>query len=397
MSIEPLYYDPYDYDIDDNPYEVFRRLRAEAPIWYNSKYDFWVLSRYEDVLNASLDTDTFSSAYGTVLDLMDDDPANHTSILNEDPPYHNHLRAVVAPQFLPKKIATLEEEIRKIIVHHLKSVEEKTAFDFVEDFARWVPMDVVSALLGVPAEDRKQINIWGHQIGHRDDGQVEPGPLQFEAFQKSTEYFVNMLLNRREHPQNDLASLIATGVFRDGSSERQMTTDEASAMIMIIGLAGNETVARLLASACLLLAKHPAQRQKLRDDPQLIPRAIDEILRVEPPSPVQFRRVMCDVEIHGVVVPEGSRIGLLTASANHDERQYDNAETFDIERKPQRNLGFGYGIHSCLGSSVARLEMRIALEEVLRRIPDWEVDETNAVRIRTSAVRGYSHLPVRII
>ncbi len=397
MSDEPIYYDQYDRLIDDDPYPIFKRLREEAPLWYNEKYDFWVLSRFEDVRQASLDTDTFSSNYGTVLELMDDDPTNHTSIINEDPPYHNQLRAVVAPFFTPAKISSFEDEVREIVVGYLAPLEGKGEFDFVQDFARWVPMDVVSALLGIPQEDRKTINTWGDQINHRDEGQVELGPVQVEAFSRSNAYFENMLMQRRAHPRDDLASLIATGSCVDEQGERPLTTDEAVAMIQIIGIAGNETAARLLASAAWLLGKYPEQRQKLRDDPKLIPKAVEELLRIDPPSPIQFRRVLADVEMHGAVIPKGSNIGLLTASANRDDRQYEDPDRFDIERTPRRHVGFGYGIHSCLGAWVARLEVRVALEEVLARFPDWQVDEANMQRVRTSTVRGFSHVPVRMM
>ncbi len=397
MSNEPIYYDQYDRLIDDDPYPIFKRLRDEAPLWQNEKYDFWVLSRFQDVMKASRDTDTFSSNYGTVLELMDDDPANHASIINEDPPYHDQLRAVVAPFFTPANIASLEDEIRDIVVGYLEPLEGRDEFDFVQDFARWVPMDVISALLGIPQEDRKMVNTWGNQINHRDEGQIEPGPVQIEAFRRSDEYFEKMLMQRRDHPRDDLASAIATGSCVDEHGERPLTADEASAMINIIAIAGNETAARLLASAAWLLGKHPDQRQKLRDDARLIPRAVEELLRIDPPSPIQFRRVLADVEMHGTLIPKGSNIGLLTASANRDDRQYEDPDRFDIERKPKRHVGFGYGIHSCLGAWVARLEVRVALEEVLTRFPDWEVDEANIRRVRTSTVRGFSHVPVRIM
>ncbi|MCY4200551.1 MAG: cytochrome P450 [Gammaproteobacteria bacterium] len=396
MSGEPIYYDPWDYKIDDNPYELFKRLRDEAPIWHNDRYDFWVLSRYEDLIKASLDTETYSSRWGTVLDQMSEEPSSLGTIIYEDPPYHDQLRGAVASHFSPANISKLGDEIREIVVGYLEPLEGRSEFDFVEDFCRWVPMDVISVLLGVPEEERKQINDWGNDVLHRDEGQDGPGPAQIEAMQKSSEYFTNLINLRRENPQDDLASLIATGKLKDEEGERPLTQKEAIEMAMTVGLAGNETAARLLASFCWLLAKHPEQRQMLRDDPRLIPRAIEEVLRFEPPSPVQFRRVMKDVELHGTVVPEGSKIGLLTASANRDERQYEDAEVFNIERKPARNVALGYGIHSCLGASVARLETRIAMEEVLKRIPDWDVDWDNMVRVRTSTVRGYSHVPIRI-
>jgi len=185
MSSEPIYYDPYDYEIDDNPHEIWKRLRDEAPIWHNDKYDFWVLSRYDDVVKASLDTETFSSAYGTTLESIDDVPKNSGILIYEDPPYHDHLRTLVQPHFTPASIAALEDETREIVLGYLKPLEQKDEFDFVEDFARWIPMDVVSAMLGVPVEERRMVNDWVNAMVHIEDGQFERGPEHQEVNDKT--------------------------------------------------------------------------------------------------------------------------------------------------------------------------------------------------------------------
>ena len=394
MSGEPIYFDQYDYQIDDNPYPVMRRMRDEAPVWYNEKHDYWAISRFEDVLKASLDTGAFSSAYKTVLEHMTEEPSHSTMILDNDPPYHTLMRKLVAPYFSPARVSPMEDRIRAIVISYLEPLEGRDAFDFVQDFARWIPMDVVSELLGIPAEDRRQINLWADEMLHRDDGQVEDGPLQLAAIDGLMTYFGGLMASRRREPQDDLSSAIANGTIVENGIERRLTDQECAEFLMLIGGAGNETVARLLASAGWLLGKHPEQRRKLCENSKLTPRAVEELLRFETPSPVQFRRVVKDVELHGVRIPAGSNLCLMTSSAGRDDRQYESPDNFNIERAPRRHLTFGYGVHTCLGVSVARLEARVTLEEVLKRFPDWTVDESRMQRVRTSTVRGFSHVPV---
>lgn len=397
MNSQPLYFDQYDYAIDNNPYDILKRLRDEAPVWYNEKYDYWMLTRYDDVQRASLDTETFSSACNTVLEMMTDKPSDSTMMINNDPPYHDRLRAIITPFFSPARVVRLEDEIRSIVLGYLERLESRDQFDFVEDFARWIPMDVISMILGIPTQDRREINEWANDFLHRDEGQVEESASNIKATDNLSTYFDRLMLDRRQSPDDDIASAISNGRIAEGGSERPLSELEASEFLQLIGAAGNETVARLLGSAGWLLAKYPEQRDKLRSDPSLIPQAVEELLRFEAPSPTQFRRVMKDVEIHGVRIPAGSTLCLNTASAGRDERQYDNPELFNVERVPRRHVTFGYGKHACLGANVARLEIRIALEEVLRRIPDWEVDEAGIRRVRTSTVRGFSHVPAIVI
>jgi cytochrome P450 len=304
----------------------------------------------------------------------------------------------VAAQFTPGKIAQLESEIRKIVVGYLEPLVSRKSFDFVQDFARWIPMEVISTILGVAKADRKAINQWADDMLHRDEGETGEPALAVEARTKLLTYFTQELQARRQSPRNDLMTVIANEqIVEDNGAKRPLTDREAIEFIVLIAAAGNETVARLLGSAGFLLAKHPEQRQKLRDNPALIPRSVEEMLRIEPPSPVQFRRLLKDVDIHGTRIAAGSNVCLLTASAGRDERQYENPDEFNVEREPFRHLTFGHGVHLCLGASVARLEIKIALEEVLRMLPDWDVVEEGLQRVRTSTVRGYSHVPVVLL
>lgn len=396
MGAPELYYDQYSYDIDDNPYEIWQRLRDEAPVWRNEEYGYWVLSRYEDVLKASMEWQNFSSAWGTVLEMMSEKPGETPLMINQDPPYHDQLRAVVSAYFTPVAVAKLEADIREIVLGYLRPLEGRDSFDFVQDFGRWIPMDVVSHILGIPQEDRRQINQWADDsLARNEDGSMTEAGIN--SMGKAMGYFDTILKDRKENPCGDLLSHLSHAdiTLEDGST-RPFSAEESLYFMVLISSAGNETVARLLSNAGVLLARHPEQRQKLRDNPKLMPRAIEEMLRYDPPSPIQFRRLLNDVEMHGVTMKKGDNVALLTAAATRDNRHWDDPETFDIERAPKRHLTFGYGPHTCLGASVARLESKIALEEVLSRIGDWEVDTENLQRVRTSTVRGYSHVPVTI-
>jgi len=397
MTAKELYYDQYDYAIDDNPYPIWKRLRDEAPLWHNDKYNYWVLSRYEDVMNASLDWQTVSSAWGTVLEMMSEEPGQWAMMINNDPPYHDQMRQVVAPRFSPAQVAKFETEMRDIVVGYLEPLQGRKQFDFVQDFGRWIPMDVVSSILGIPVEDRRKINQWADDTLHREPGNQGMSERGMKAIVAVNEYFQNVLKDRKANPRDDLLTDLALAeLTQDDGTRRPLTDRESFEFMMLIANAGNETVARLLSNAGVLLARHPEQRQKLRDDPSLIPRAVEELLRYEPPSPIQFRRCMKDTVIHGKTIKAGDNVALLTAAATRDERHWDNPEVFDVTREPKRHVALGYGVHVCLGASVARLESRIALEEVLARIPAWTVDESQVKRTRTSTVRGYSHVPVTI-
>ena len=265
-----LYYDQYDYQIDDDPYPVLKRLRDEAPVWHNAKYNYWLLSRFEDVSNASKDHQTYSSAWGTVLELMPDVPGASTAIINNDPPYHAQMRRLVAARFSPRHVMSLEDEVRQIVRRYLEPLKQRKSFDFVQDFCRWIPMEVISALLGVPDADRKQINAWGNEILHRDEGETEESAICLAARDGLTNYVAKAMYQRRKKPSDDLMSLIANGEIKltDGTT-RLLTDREAVEYMFLLAAAGNETVARLLANASCYLAWYPDQRQKLLDQPLL--------------------------------------------------------------------------------------------------------------------------------
>jgi cytochrome P450 len=390
-----IYYDPYDYEIDADPYPVWKRMRDEAPLYRNDKYGFWALSRFDDVANASRDHQTFSSARGTVLEMIDKLPDARPMIFH-DRPEHGNLRGLVSRAFSPGRIAALEPMIRKIVVDLLEPLEAKSRFDYLEDFGSRVPMLVISTMLGIPEEDREQIRVWTDERLHRAEGEdTLPQERVAEIMRKFQGYLADYIAQRRKAPRDDMMSdLIAAEIHGKDGSVRKLTDPE---IIMFIGLlsgAGNETVARLLGNAGAILSQYPLERDKLLRRPELIPNAVEELLRYEAPSPAQARTLTRDVDLHGVTVPAGDIVLLLTGSAGRDERVYSDPDTFDVERVIDRHVSLGQGIHFCLGAALARLEGKVALEETLARIPHWQVDWENCERVHTSTVRGYAKLPV---
>jgi cytochrome P450 len=389
-----VYYDPYDYDIDVDAQAVWKRLRDEAPLYRNERYDFWALSRFHDVLEASVDTETFSSAEGTVLDLMGKLEPPYPMIFR-DPPEHTQLRKLVSRAFSPRRIADLEAQVRAIAAGYLDRYVGAGGFDYVADFGANLPMMVIGAMLGVPEADRDQIRHWSDEALHREPGETDAGARVTETRRKLFGYFARYLQERRAAPRDDMMTdLLEAEIRLDDGGTRRLTDLEVLVFINLLSAAGNETVARLLGWTGATLARFPGERRRLVDDPTLIPNAVEELLRYEAPSPVQARTVTHDVERHGQIVPTGARMLLLTGSAGRDEREYPDPDRFDVGRKLERHVTFGYGIHFCLGASLARLEGRIAIAETLRRFPEWAVDWDRTRMVHTSTVRGYESLPI---
>ncbi|HTU39230.1 MAG TPA: cytochrome P450 [Acidimicrobiales bacterium] len=382
------YYDPYDFDIDADPYPVWRRLRDE-------KYDFFALSRYDDVEKAFVDWQTYSSAKGSVLEIIKaniDMPPG--MFIFEDPPDHDLHRGLLSRVFTPRRLAAIEPQVRAYAARTLDPLVGQGGFDFIADLGVEIPMRTIGMLLGIPEEDQQAIREHIDEGLRLEEG-VMPEPDMAAQQDGAMSDYAAYVDWRADHPSDDLMTELLTARFTDEhGTERTLTRDEILGYIGLLSGAGNETTTRLIGWAGKLLSDHPDQRRDLAEHPDLIPNAIEEFLRYEPPSPVQARYVTEDVEHYGQVVPAGNVMVLLNASANRDERQFDDPDRLDIRRKLQRHMSFGYGLHFCLGAHLARLEARIALEEVLQRFPDWEVDHENAVQARTSTVRGWEKLPV---
>jgi cytochrome P450 len=392
MTAPGAYYDPYDFEIDADPYPVWKRLRDEAPLYFNEKYEFFALSRYDDVEKGLNEWQTYSSAQGSVLELIKAKVEMPPGMfIFEDPPDHDLHRGLLSRVFTPRRLAAIEPQVRAYAARTLDPLVGQGGFDFIADLGTEIPMRTIGMLLGIPEEDQVALR---EQL---DDGlRLEDGVMpEVTTRDSASTNYAAYIDWRAENPSDDLMTELLTAEFTDEhGTVRTLTRDEVLGYIGLLAGAGNETTTRLIGWAAKLLADHPDQRKNMAENFELIPNAIEECLRYEPPSPVQARLLTKDVEHHGQSVPEGSIVLLLNASANRDERQFTDPDRFDIQRKTQRHLSFGYGLHFCLGAHLARLEARVALEEVLRRFPVWEIDEANAVQARTSTVRGWEKLPV---
>jgi cytochrome P450 len=390
-----VYYDPYDFDIDANPYPVWKRLRDEAPLYWNDKYEFFALSRWDDVDAAMLDWKTYISGRGSVLEMIKagvEIPPG--SILMEDPPTHDMHRSLLSRVFTPKKMQALEPQVRAYCAQVLDPLVGSGRFDFVEDLGRFMPMRVIGMLLGIPEQDQEAIRERLDEGLRLDEG--VPSEREYDGHAQDS-VFGDYVRWRADHPSDDLMTELLNAEFDDETTgtRRTLTHEEIIGYAGLLAGAGNETTTRLIGFTGEVLGRHPEQRAELVADRSLIPNAIEELLRYESPSPVQSRYVARDVEVLGQTVPEGSVMVLLNGSANRDERHFPDGDRFDIHREVGRHQAFGYGIHLCLGMALARLEGRVALDEVLQRFPQWEVDYDAAKRARTSTVRGWETLPVR--
>jgi cytochrome P450 len=381
-----LYWDPIDTSIDADPYETWRRMRDEAPLYRNERFDFWALSRFADVETAHRDPATFVSSHGTVMEMMSATPVPSGMMIFQDPPEHTRLRSLVSRAFTPRRVSGLEAHIRDLCAELLAPWDHGADFDFVTDFGATLPSMVICELLGVPGADREWVNDKIDTTFHIEPDVGMINDVSLTARIELDGYLMHLLEKRSNDPQDDLLS---------GLTQADLTLRECADFANLLVSAGTETVARLLGWAAVVLDANPDQRADLAADPSLLPNAVEELLRYEAPSPVQGRWTSRAVELHGTEVPAGSKVLLLTGSAGRDERKYPDADRFDVRRSFDQHVSFGYGIHFCLGASLARLEGRVALDEALRRHPSWQVDHDRAVRLHTSTVRGWSSVPVR--
>ncbi len=397
VDTPPLAWDPLDERYKVDPHPIWRRLRDEAPVYYNAELDFYAVSRFADVDAFSRDPKTFCSSHGTVLEMLSPEPAPQEIMIFMDPPDHTRYRRLVSKAFTPRRIATLEEDIRQLCGDLLDAQMGSASFDYVQDFGARVPAYVIAALLGVPPEDRDRVRGWIDETFHLDPEKGMYNDVSAVAMAKLNDYVMEQLRERQKTPRDDMFTDLLQGEIVDEDGEqRRLTLEQSSMFSLLIASAGTETVARLLGWAGLILADNPDQRAELAADAGLIPNAIEELLRYEAPSPVQSRWSTAEVELHGTVIPADSKVVMITGSAGRDERAFPDADRFDIHRKMDHHLSFGYGIHFCLGAALARMEGRVALEETLRRFPEWSVDLDGAVPLYTSTVRGYTKLPITL-
>ena len=392
-SATDLSYDPYDVEINADPYPVFRRLREEAPLYYNAQYDFFAVSRYSDVERGLKDRETYISGRGAILELIRADLELPPGvIIFEDPPVHTVHRGLLSRVFTPKKMNALEPRVREFCAASLDPLVGTGRFDFVADLGAQMPMRVIGMLLGIPEQDQEAIRDHVDASLRTEAGEPMKSSVE-DAL--SGAIFADYIDWRAEHPSDDLMTELLNAEFVDETgTTRRLTRAEILTYVTVIAGAGNETTTRLIGWAGKVLAEHPDQRRELVDDPRLVPNAIEELLRFEPPAPHVARYVASDAQHYGRTVPEGSVMLFLVGAANRDDRRFGNGDTFDIHRTVGQHLTFGFGTHFCLGAALARLEGRVALEEVLKRFPEWDVDWSAAKLSPTSTVRGWETLPV---
>jgi cytochrome P450 len=392
---DPVEYDPFSWEQDEDPYPVYRWMRDHAPAYRNERLDFWAFTRFQDNLDAFLDPATYSSAWGTSLEFMDGPKQDMGLMIFMDPPRHTHYRKLISKAFTPRSIAALEEDIRKIAVGHLDPLVGRDRFDAVSDFTARLPMDVISALLGIPEADRRWVQESSNWILHRDPGNPMPVAEAYRAQAELMPYFNEHIEDRRRRPKDDLITRLTQAEIRDDDGQmRRLSDDDIRAFILLLATAGNETVTKLLATVFHELSRNPDERSRLNREPDLVPGAVEEALRFDPPSQYQGRITTREVEVHGVRIPERSRVLLLNGASGRDERRFSDPDRFDVGREIDFHLGFGYGRHICLGASLARLESRIGIQEFLRRWPEYGVPEDGTRRMHSSNVRGFARLEI---
>ena len=385
--------DPFSHEFHDDPYPVYRWLRDNAPCYRNEKVGFYALSRYADVVEASQQPLLYSSAEGTTIEPIDTQSILPMMIFM-DPPAHDVQRKLVSRAFTPRAIAELEPFVRATAIECLEPLREKAGGDFVEEFSAILPMNVIMELLGVPREDRNQLRHWMDATLDRLEEPPYVPDHATEAMAKSGEYWAALVADKRAHPDDGFISkLCAAEVEGDDGTTTRLTDREVIGFASLLGSAGTETLTKLLANAVVLFHRNPGEWQKVLADPATIPGAVDETLRYWAPSQYQGRVLTDDVTAHGVHMPKGSRVLLLTGAANRDEREYDDADRFDVDRTTHVALGLGHGMHFCLGAALARLEGRIGLEEFARRFPKYEIDEEKVRRVHMSNVHGFESVP----
>jgi cytochrome P450 len=388
-----VYYDPYDFEIDADPYPIWKRLRDERPLYHNERYDFYAVSRFDDVERCAVDWKKYSSARGTVLELIKSDmDIPPGSIIFEDPVTHDVHRGLLSRVFTPRKMNAIEPKVREFCAQTLDPLVGSGGFDFVRDLGAVMPMRTIGMLLGIPEQDQEAMR------DRIDEGlRLEDGTMPEVSYDRMDQAsgFGDYIDWRAKNPSDDLMTELLQAEFEDHTGTvRRLSREEVLNYLNLLAAAGNETTTRLIGWMGKLLAEHPDQRDEVANERSLVPNTVEELLRYESPSPVQARYVTEDVELYGEIVPAGSAILLLTSAGNRDERKFPDADRFDIRRKIDHHLAFGYGIHFCLGAALARMEGRVALDEVLNRFPSWEVDWDKAVQARTSTVRGWERLPV---
>ena len=391
-----VYYDMYDRDIYASPYETFRRLRNEAPVYFNEKYNFWALSRHDDLYRVLSDRDTFISGKGGVYNIISQGIQMPPGLfIFEDPPTHTMHRGIVSRLFTPRAVNELSDQIRELCVEIVDGLVGRDSFDFMRDFSLQLPVQVIGMLVGVPKADQASLLAVFQKNMH--EGTADPEAQLMEGILEAAAWFNDYLDWREKHPSDDVMTQLMQFEFQDETgATRTLRRDEIVTYLTLITSAGSDTTATAISWAGSLLAQHPDQRRELVADPSLIPQAVEEVLRCEPPSYHFCRWSTADTEFHGQTIPAESIVVMVPPAANRDETKWDDPDRFDVHRKPEQHFTFSFGPHFCLGANLARVEARIALETILPRIPEWTCDFDNAELTGGIDTRGWAKLPVTV-
>jgi cytochrome P450 len=385
-------YNPFARDTQIDPYPVYRWLRDEAPVYHNPDVGFYALSRFDDVLQAHLDTGRFLSGHGVTIE---DTGASIDLLITKDEPEHTWHRKLVSRAFTPRAIADLETAVRSVAAEALDGARERGEMEIIGELSGYLPMAIIAEMLGLPVEIRVRLReLSDRALARPDTGVAETPPDALQASQEMTMLLLEVVADIMKHPGDDIASLLLNTQVTDGDGNQfSLTQEQVAVRLLELAFAGHETTAKLIANGVVALTWYPDQRTELVEHPELMARAVEEMLRWDAPSHYQGRWVEEDVELHGETIPADSRVILVTGAAQHDERVFEEPELFDIHREVERHVGFGFGAHLCVGAALARLETRVAFEELLARYPNYEISEP-IVRAYSSNVRGLARLPI---
>ncbi len=399
MTKPQVIFDPYSEEYFNDPFDLYRRMQDETPVYHDEDRDFYALTRHEDVAAALKDYDTYSSAYGCDLDMIRSGESPQKMIIFMDPPDHRHMRSLLNKAFTPRAIQSQRETVEELVDRYLSQVDPDR-FDVVQDFSGPFPVEVITRMAGVPEEYRQQVRHWIDTGLERKPGNMGLTEEGMQANIASGMYYYSLAQDRRANPQDDMISrLIAAEIVGDDGQVRQLDDIEIAGFASLLGGAGAETVTKLVGSAVVEFAKNPEQWQKLLDDRSKIPAAVEELLRYVGPVQYNVRFTLKDAHLHGTTIPAGKPVFLMKAAANRDPRAFTDAHLFDIDRNrtEAQNLGLGYGIHSCLGAALARMETAVALERLLDFMPRYEVKWDGLEKVHMQNVAGYHHVPVRVL
>jgi cytochrome P450 len=398
LTTSKVVFDPFSSDFFDSPYATYRRMRDEEPVYYSEKYDFYALTRHADVAAAIKDSETFSSSRGVDLEMVQSGNPAPPLIIMMDPPEHRRMRNLVNKVFTPRAI----ERQRQLVIEQIDRFlagANPDEFDVVQDFSALFPVEVITRILGVPAELRQKVRLLLDKMLEREDGNLATPEGGIQAGIETGLLYYNIIAERHADPQDDMISdLIAVEVERDGVATK-LDDVEIAGFATMLGGAGAETVTKLVGNAVVTFAEHPDQWQMLLDDRSRIPAAVEELLRWEAPAQYLVRYSMKDIELHGTTIPAGNPVLLCVGAANRDERAFADADAFDInrDRSQAQNLGLGYGVHSCLGAALARMESALALDKLLDHMPRYEIVREGLRRVAMTNVIGWNNVPVRVL